>query len=209
MDELIKYDELSELAFKYGTDKCPQILHSYTPYYYNLFKDRKYTIKKVVEMGIGYWEMMKYSDEYVHDKQLNRRYEKGASLKMWRDFFPNAQIYGADKKAEVMFEDERIKTIICDERKEKHLRYLISQTGSDVDLFIDDGSHNPYNQIFMCRVLMPLIQKGITYIIEDVGINSEDIVMNGLKDYDLDFPHLKRQVIRPHRHVRLLVVRHK
>lgn len=41
--------ELCELAYKYGTDKCPQIKHFYTPYYYKLFKDRRLSVKKVLE----------------------------------------------------------------------------------------------------------------------------------------------------------------
>lgn len=210
MDSPIEYDELSQLAFKYGTDKCPQIFHPYTPFYYDLFKDRKYTIKKVVEMGIGYWEMMKYTDEYVIDKGLNsRRYEKGASLKMWRDFFPNAQIYGGDKMKEVMFEDERIKTIVCDERKEKHLKYFIEQTGSDIDIFVDDASHSAAKQLFMCQNLMPLIQKDVIYIIEDIRPDGMDYLVEGLKDYDVYIPDLPLTKVKPHKVFKLLVVRHR
>ena len=33
--------ELCDIAFKYGVDKCPQINHAFTPFYYNLFKDGK------------------------------------------------------------------------------------------------------------------------------------------------------------------------
>ena len=82
-----KRDILSELAFKYGTDKCPQLNHAYTPFYYELLKDKRQSIKKVLEMGIGNRELQKkYFPHCV----------TGASLFMWKDFFPNAQIYGAD-----------------------------------------------------------------------------------------------------------------
>jgi hypothetical protein len=75
-------DPLSELAFKYLSDKCPQIKHSYTPFYYDLLKDKRNSIKKVLEIGIG----------SVEESTKWRPYRAGSSLIMWRDFFPNAQI---------------------------------------------------------------------------------------------------------------------
>ena len=37
------------------------------------------------------------------------RYRDGASLLMWRDYFPNAQVYGADI-LDIKVEGERIQT---------------------------------------------------------------------------------------------------
>ena len=68
---MLKETPLCKLALKYRSDKCPKRgKHTYTPYYYDLLKNKKRSTKKVLEIGIG----------------------KGASLKMWRDFFPNAKI---------------------------------------------------------------------------------------------------------------------
>ena len=110
--------KLCEIAYKYGTDKCPQLRHSYTPFYYELLKDRRQSIKKVLEMGIGYFEGMP-EKKVVFDPSLKRNYHRGASLYMWRDFFPNAKIYGADVRPETMFKDERIETFLCDETKKE------------------------------------------------------------------------------------------
>lgn len=150
--------ELCKIAYRYGTDKCPEIFHSYTPFYYELLKNKRQSIKKVLELGVGYLETMPW----------NSRYKTGASLYMWRDFFPNAQIYGADILPKVMFKDERIETFLCDETKKEDLKKLIENTGSDIDLFIDDGSHAKEDQIFACLNLMPLLKKDVIYIIEDV-----------------------------------------
>jgi hypothetical protein len=158
---------LCEIAYKYGTDKCPQLVHFYTQFYYDLFKDKTKTIKKVMELGIGHYEKMKFLDA-VFDSHLNRHYQKGASLKMWRDFFPNAQIYGVDIEPECMFEDERIKTFLGDEFKTEDWMKIIKQTGTDIDLFIDDGSHNRNHQIFIARTVLSLLKKDVVYIIEDV-----------------------------------------
>lgn len=174
-----KVDPLSNLAFKYGSDKCPQLKHCYTPFYYKLFKDKRYSIKKVLEMGIG-----------------NRRlrgpdYVTGASLFMWRDFFPNAQIYGADNDPETIFDDRRIKTFLCDETKKEDLENLINKTGRDIDIFIDDGSHYSRHQIFLCNTLMPQFNKDIMYFIEDVGL--PHTVSRHLSDYDCLIPELPQK----------------
>lgn len=157
-----KITPLCQLAYQYGTDKCPQIKHTYTPFYFELLKDQRESIKKVLEIGVGDNKSMK------HVVKLKGSYLPGASLYMWRDFFPKAQIYGADFLPEVLFEDERIKTYLCDETKLADLLHLIKSTGADIDLFIDDGSHRFEDQIFTAQTLMPLLKKDVTYIIEDV-----------------------------------------
>ena len=73
---------------------------------------------------------------------------------MWRDFFPNAQIYGADNDPETLFKDERIKTFLCDETRKEDLERLVQQTGCDIDLFIDDGSHASNDQFTLCCMVL-------------------------------------------------------
>lgn len=190
--------ELCELAYKYGSDKCPQINHTYTTYYYDLLKDRRDTIKKVVEIGIGSSEYMHYTPE---------QYQTGASLRMWRDFFPNAQIYGADIQRSMLFEDERIKTFYCDQGNTKDIENLISETGSDIDLFIDDGFHLWGHQVHLCRVAMPLLDKNVIYIIEDVShpkTIQKYLTEAGYECYEIRYPkekHLPKD--------RMMMVRHK
>lgn len=186
----MEYTELCNIAYKYGTDKCPQLKHTYTPVYYEMFKDKRDSVKKVLEMGIGTYESMEFLDQ-IYDKNLHRHYKKGASLKMWRDFFPNAQIYGADYVKEAMFEDERIKTFVCDETKEEDIKRLIENTGSDIDIFIDDGSHVWEHQVYLAKTILPLLKKDVIYIIEDVGW--PDHIIEELKDYDCSIPRI------PHR----------
>lgn len=182
--------ELCHLGFKYGTDKCPQIRHNYTPFYYELLKDRRETIKKVLELGIGRYKGMK-ANAWHYDPGLNIQYHQGASLYMWRDFFPNAQIYGADILPQALFEDERIKTYLCDERVKEDLVKLIANTGSDIDLFVDDASHHVDDQIFLAKTLLPLLKKDVIYIIEDVG-HSRHINRILSPEYDIYIPLIRR-----------------
>lgn len=184
--------ELCHIAFKYGTDKCPQLKHSYTPFYYNLLNKKRESIKKVLEIGIGHYKNMNKRD-IVYDKGLRRHYHKGASLKMWRDFFPNAMIYGADIVPESMFEEDRIKTFICDETKKEDLEGLIKKVGTDIDLLIDDASHRTHHQIFCFQTLMPLLNKDVIYIIEDITHSRAIIRAINEPNYHIEIPDIPRK----------------
>lgn len=188
------YDQttpLCKIAYQYGTDKCPQLKHSYTPFYYEIFKNRQKSVKKVLELGIGHYKGMD-KNEWTFDPGLNRKYHRGASLYMWRDFFPNAQIFGADRVPEAIFQDKRLTTVLTDERSTKQLNHLISLTGSDIDIVIDDASHKVDDQIFAARTLLPLLSKKVIYIIEDVGHTKK--IRSALGDaYDYQIPDIPRK----------------
>ena len=149
---------LCEIAYRERTDKCPQIRHSYTPVYYRLFFPIRESVKKVLEIGIGCQETMIDTPNY----------KTGASLRMWREFFPNAEIHGADILPETMFEDDRIKTHLCDATDPEQVAKLIGEIGSDIDLVIDDGSHWRRDQINAAKNLMHLLHRKVYYFIEDI-----------------------------------------
>lgn len=178
-----KITPLCKLAYKYGVDKCPQIKHRYTPFYFELLKDKRKAIKKVLEMGIGYAAVMQ------HVVRVKGFYKNGASLYMWRDFFPQAQIYGADILPELLFSDERITTYICDQTNKDSLVKLVKAVGEDIDLFIDDGSHHWRDQVFTCQNLLPLLKKDVIYIIEDA--RDADIISASLNEYTRWIPNLR------------------
>src|SRR3989344_9084056 len=96
-------------------------LYKHSPYYYDLLKNMQHSVKKVLEIGIG----------------------TGASLRMLRGFFPNAKIYGADYQPDLLINEDRIESILCDQRRGDHLVRLIKTIGTDIDLVIEDGSHRP------------------------------------------------------------------
>ena len=189
---------LCKIAYKYGTDKCPAIGHPYTPFYYELLKDKKDSIKKVIEIGIGI-------KTYVYNNP--KPYTTGASLYMWRDFFPNAVIFGADILPESMFKANRIKTFICDETKKEDLENLIAKTGSDIDLFIDDGLHSKNAQIFLAKTILPMLFKNVIYVIEDAGFPRT--IKNVLSDYICREPKLDFQGQPRYPKQRLVIVKNK
>jgi hypothetical protein len=147
---------LCKLAYKYGSDKCTEIGHSYTPFYYELLKGKDF--KKVLELGIGSKEVM---------PSAVKHYQTGASLRMWRDFFPNAQVYGVDRSQSCMFKDDRITTFLLDTKNKHDMERLIYKIGKDIDLVIDDGSHRTGAQLKVARKLLSLLDKKVIYVVED------------------------------------------
>jgi len=159
---------LSDLAIKYHSDKAPQQYHNYTPFYHELFKNRRNSVKKVFEIGIGYQEIMPIAD-----------YISGAGFYMWRDYFPNAQIYGIDIKPELMINKDRIQTFVCNQAHSWQLINLVEKLGGNFDLIIDDGSHIADHQSISAITLVPYLSDNGIYIIEDV--REPERVANNLK----------------------------
>lgn len=157
----VKLTPLCELAKKYGTDKGGEHLkagdtcHNYTPTYYELFKDRRYRIKSVLEIGVA----------------------GGNSLRMWRDFFDYALIFGIDHNPLTMFKDERIFTFVAEQDNERDLHNVVRECFTisteknwypRFDLIVDDGSHVEDHQVFSAQVLLPHLAKDGFYVIEDL-----------------------------------------
>ena len=154
---------LCDLAIKYRTDKSPQIRHSYTPYYDALLSNRP--IKRILEIGIGYPENMTHVEGY----------KTGASLRMWEEYFPEAQIYGLDNNPDALINEGRIKSFYCDQGDTGSLQKVVAKLGEKFDLIIDDGSHRAAHQILSAVTLIPqLLKPDGLYIIEDV-LNPKDV----------------------------------
>lgn len=154
----MKFDNiLAEIAYTHKSER--QSL--FGGFYFELLKNKKDHITKVVEIGIG----------------------NGSGLMTWRDFFPNAKIFGVDNRGRLLMRRNRLESIHADQSVQSDLVKIIEKTGTDIDLFIDDGSHNPHDQILTFMTIMPLLKKEVTYVIE--GVQDENIV-NELAEYDFE-----------------------
>lgn len=140
---------LCEMARTYHTDKVGW----YTPFYDLLLSPRRLEIKRMLEVGIGTKETMKHVDGYL----------PGASLFMWRDYFPNAEIWGVDSDRRALTEFESIRSVHSDSTDPE----LVSKLPRSFDLVVDDGSHNAEIQFKTFLNLWPLVRDGGLYIIED------------------------------------------
>ena len=91
----------------------------------------------------------------------------GFSLKMWHDFFPNAMIYGMDILDCKQHDDDRVKTLICDQSNREDLTEC-SNFLEELDLIIDDGGHMMKQQQVSLGVLFKKLKPGGIYFIEDL-----------------------------------------
>src|SRR5208282_1967642 len=123
---------LFQIADKYGCDKSPKYLHNYIDTYSELLEPKKNEVKKVLEIGIGFPEQTPHNPKCAF----------GASIYMWRDYFPNAEIYAIDIDGSHLINEDRIHSFLCDQRSEVELKSLVARIGEGFDLIIDDGSHN-------------------------------------------------------------------
>jgi predicted O-methyltransferase YrrM len=145
---------LCELAKKHGTDKGGEHLqrgdtcHNYTKTYFHLFDYRRHDVRNVLEIGIG----------------------GGHSLRMWKEFFSKAQIIGIDCNPECLAQTEdRIRCFHGDQRSSDDLMAIMDALERPkFDLIVDDGSHEPADQISTAQVLLPYLTPHGMYVIEDI-----------------------------------------
>jgi SAM-dependent methyltransferase len=148
--------ELEALFTKYGTDKG---IWGYTPAYEHHLEDRRPIIRAVLEIGIcGHRD--------IPNNVI------GASLFAWRDYFPNALIYGIDNDSKWIFNDQkRIHTDLCDAYDREALQRTIAiaepMPGKGFDFICDDAVHDPLNQMFLVRELWRYLAPGGVYAIEE------------------------------------------
>lgn len=156
---------LCRLFYAYGSDKCPQIFHSYSEHYHSLLSDRRAAVRNVVEIGVGSSDLMK--------PIVGERYVVGASLRAWRDYFPHAHIYGLDIDRQTLFSDERITCLYADQSRPESLRSAVEEIhrrngNAGFDLVVDDGSHLIADMATSYAVLYQYLSPGGLYIIEDI-----------------------------------------
>lgn len=155
-------NDLKSLAIRYVTDKEISFGHDYIPGYIDLFEKKRYDVKNVLEIGIG------LRNHYVWMKSRYPDFILAGCLMMWRDYFPNAHIFGMDIHACSLVDESRITTIVGDQGNESDLLNIAKQMGGSIDVIIDDGSHLPHHQVFSFMILSQFLSKGGIYVIEDV-----------------------------------------
>lgn len=173
--------DLCELALKYGVDKCPQINHGYTPKYNAILNCHRSEWRSILEIGIGTVETMGPIMECS-----GREYMPGASLRMWRDYFPTATIYGCDIRSDVLFEEDRIRTFYADQSSISSLEELVGRFDTQlIDLIIDDGSHAREHMATSIKTLWKYVKDGGVYIIEDIHDSFANEFLNSPEIYNV------------------------
>lgn len=161
---------LSELCDTYGSDKgetrpdghpYPWRSHTYADYISRMFAHCRNSVTRVFECGIGTNNPNLVSTMGISGKP-------GASLRVWRDYFPNAIIYGADIDEDILFSEERITTFQVDQTNPGSVRGMWEKIGGKVDLIIDDGLHAFEAGKTLFENSIDRLEDNGVYIIEDV-----------------------------------------
>jgi hypothetical protein len=136
---------LDELGEKYRPTKRR---HNYLPYYWMHFRDIRFAVKNVLEIGI----------------QTDR------SIRMWEEFFPHATIHGIDIDPQCeQFEGGRRKMFVGDQSDDDFLNRVVRESGGAFDIVIDDGSHRVEHQLKSFDFLFPTMSDHGIYVVEDTG----------------------------------------
>jgi len=142
--------ELLELAKKYITDKVSEEYMDLYAYYFenvNNWKDKEINL---MEIGVL----------------------KGASLRMWHEYFTKANIMGIDINPKCKFEKDRVKIHIGDQSDENFLNEVCKD--KQFEIIIDDGGHKMSQQINSFKILWKYLKPGGLYIIEDLHTSYHD-----------------------------------
>jgi cephalosporin hydroxylase len=154
---------LCEILESYYSDKCPEINHSYSREYYRLFEPIKYSVKTLIEIGVG--------NNRTMAPIVGSHYIPGASLKAWCDFFPNAKIIGLDIDTSVLFTSDRIECFYMDQSSEKSIISTIDtikKLYNNISIIIDDGSHIVDHMTLSYNIFKNYLDNNGFYIIEDI-----------------------------------------
>ena len=147
---------LSQIIDNSRTDKNTR--HSYLETYEKIFNNKKETATHVLEVGIG--------GGFPGDG--------GGSIKLWHDYFTNANIYGLDIKSidDVWNEiknTERIQLYTSiDAYNDAFFNETFLDQKMEFDIVIDDGPHTLESMIKFIQLYSQVMKKDGILVIEDI-----------------------------------------
>jgi SAM-dependent methyltransferase len=147
--------DLCNLGAQYGTDKSPYntgwFRHPYTAVYDFLFARYRHDKINFGEIGIA----------------------ANASMKCWRSYFLNANLYGYDFMPDNLNNAnahnlENTQYILMDCRDTQSINDGLSKCADKFDILIDDASHRPEDQFPVIKAAIEHLKPGGMLIIEDI-----------------------------------------
>ena len=140
---------LEKLAGIHGSDK--KFGHNYIPLYERFLQPIRKKTRSMLEIGIGGYDNPEHG---------------GESLRIWKYYFPNAQIFGLDIYEKRLPKIDRVHIFQGSQTDAEVLDSIHKQAG-DFDVIIDDGSHRSPHVIATFELLFPKLKEGGCYVVED------------------------------------------
>lgn len=141
-------NDLNKLAALYGTDKSSLGYMDHYALHLSKFKRKRFNL---LEIGVG-----GYGDLHFG----------GASLRVWKMYFPRANVFGIDVCDKSSLQERRIKIFQGDQKDESFLE-RVSGDMETIDVVVDDGSHFNEDVIRSFCFLFPKMSDGGIYVVED------------------------------------------
>jgi len=138
---------LTQIALEHHTDKA--FYHKFTEFYDKKLSHLRHENINLLEIGVA----------------------KGDSLRTWKEYFPNASIYGVDINNLKYYEEDRIQIEQADQTDVNRMNDIFGKI--KFDIIIDDGGHSMYQQQLSLISLFHRLKKGGFYILEDLHTSLE------------------------------------
>ena len=147
---------LDDLFINFNCDKgsyCvydyeKKITHKYSVFYEKYLKKNKKKKLSILELGS----------------------HEGKGIASFYFFFPNANFYGANiNPFQMKYTSKRITELYVDVSCKEIIDNLANHINEELDLIIDDASHNLKDILITFSKLFQKLKKGGTYVIEDIN----------------------------------------
>ena len=145
-----------------------------------LFDESKVSIHK----WENYFEI--YESNFSRFRNRNPRIleigvQYGGSLKMWKEYFFNAEVFGIDINPDCKnLEEKNIDIQIGSQNDKKFLKEYADYV-KNLDIIIDDGGHTMDQQLNTFKILFPILNEGGIYVVEDVESSYQNMYGGGPK----------------------------
>jgi hypothetical protein len=173
---------MCRIMTKHGSDKG-RFRHNYTTIYSALFDKLRSRPLRIFELGLG-------TNNPDLPSSMGVLGRPGASLRGWRELFPEALVFGADVDRDIIFTEHRIQTFYCDQLDSQVIHDLWAQPAMQgrMDIIVDDGLHSfAANTSFLAGSLKHLRAGGV-YIVEDIVDGEIELWRSALSTYQGRFP---------------------
>ncbi|MFP5516140.1 MAG: hypothetical protein ACLGJC_24035 [Alphaproteobacteria bacterium] len=159
-------EKIKPLFDLHGSDKARA--HNYHHMYGHILRHPE-AATAVLEIGLG-------TNNVDVVSNMGQSGRPGASLRAFRDFLPNARIYGADIDRRILFQEERIETFFVDQTDPASFTALGNSIGDRLfDLIIDDGLHSPAANVTTMLFALDRLKIGGWFVVEDIAPQSASV----------------------------------
>jgi len=171
-NKVLKMNSISNLAAKYNSDKQFKN-HNYVGMYEQWIGNLH--VNKILEIGLG----------------------GGASVRMWADYFPDAEVYTMELGQEEFQKNwanstmdvSDIKIIVGNSTEPKSW----GNVPDNLSVIIDDGDHTPDSQIATFKLGFPKLRSRGLYFIEDTHCGFEESYGTSFALYEYFFNLVSNQ----------------